>query len=592
MNKKLLLVSLLAVGMLVGCKTNNNTSSSASSSADGSSDTGSSDTNTWTGKFGNAGYYLVGEMNGWNNFWKYSGFENFQFKATDDENVFTLTYSVTAEFLASEAVAGDTAGAVDYKVMYWDGNKAPSAWYPDGVANNGVISEAGEYTFTFTLNTTEEGTKTDGSGEKYKLYTKAERIGDAKTETAFVQGDARKFEATYSKVTFRISVEDGLTIPEGKALFIYTWGLVDAQGNKLANISDGNFYAKTTKSTTSSSTVYEYTTDVPVVVDDGTLVGVDIGFCLIVDDATATEPNWDCKVTNSATSNGNYGISVTKTKHSGTDYLKKADLPYWTKGETYNPYTVEELKTAMDADGFDKEKQYCVTGTVTNVSYNSKFNSYTLDLEVPLKEKKNETATQADTDAEDSSSSSSSSSSSTIEYEDPTYTFQIYSGVLGEKVWTPKEGATIKVKGYTKIFTGGEGTLPCYEIAYDSTHKVSPEIYDVVNPFDYLYVKGGMNEWSNVPTGKLAQSDVENVYSVTMTVAADVEFKVANADWSWEFGGNAEKGLLTIDEAIKENVEVLASGNLKTKAAGTYTFTLDARDADKANWTCTMSAAK
>lgn len=570
MNKKLLLVSLLAVGMLVGCKTNNNTSSSASSSADGSSDTGSSDTNTWTGKFGNEGYYLIGEMNKWQDFWKYSGFENFQFKATDDKNVFTLTYSVTEELLKSEEAAGDTANAIDFKVMYWDGNKAPSTWYPDGVANNGIITEAGEYTFTFTLNTTEEGTKTDGSGEKYKLYTKAVKVGDAKAETAFVKGDARKFDVTYSKVKYKVALEDGLTIPAGKSIFIHTWGLKDQSGNDVSG------YFKLTKN--ESTGVWEYTTATPVVVDDGTLVGVDYGFCIIVDVDTATKQNWDYQVKNSDATDGNYSISVTKTKHSGTAYLKKADLPYWTKGETFNPYTVEELKTAMDAEGFDKEKEYCVTGTVKKVTIDEVNNSYTLDLDVPLKEKP---AKKDDT--------SSSASSSTVEYEDPTYTFQIYSGVLGKNVPAPKEGATVKVKGFTKIFTK-TGELPCYEIAYDKIHKVSPDIYEVKNPFDYLYVKGGMNEWKEVPTGKLVETDVEGVYKVTMTIAEGVEFKVANADWSYEFGGNAEKGLLKIDEAIKANVEVLATGNLKTKAAGTYTFTLDARDADKAKWTCTMSA--
>ena len=81
-----------------------------------------------------------------------------------DENIYTLKISFTEEFLASDAVAGDAAGAVDFKVMYWDGNKAPSEWWPDGVANNGVISEAGEYLLTFNKASTETAEKTDGSG--------------------------------------------------------------------------------------------------------------------------------------------------------------------------------------------------------------------------------------------------------------------------------------------------------------------------------------------------------------------------------------------------------------------------------------------
>ena len=188
MNKKLLLVSLLAVGMLVGCGNGEEPTSQAPTSEEtpttsevGGGEEGGEE-GQWTGKFGNAGYYLVGEMNAWNNFWKYEGFHNFEFtQDANDANVYTLNFSVTEELLA--ASTGDTADAVDFKVMYWDGNKAPSEWWPDGVANNGTISEAGEYKLTFNKASTETAEKTDGSGT-YTKYTTAEKIGDVNPETA------------------------------------------------------------------------------------------------------------------------------------------------------------------------------------------------------------------------------------------------------------------------------------------------------------------------------------------------------------------------------------------------------------------------
>ena len=79
MNKKLLLVSLLAVGMLVGCGGGN----PPASSEPGSSEQGGGEEGNWTGKYGNAGYYLVGEMNGWADFWKFQGFESFEFTQSE-----------------------------------------------------------------------------------------------------------------------------------------------------------------------------------------------------------------------------------------------------------------------------------------------------------------------------------------------------------------------------------------------------------------------------------------------------------------------------------------------------------------------------
>ena len=534
MNKKLLLVSLLAVGMLVGCGGNGNGSSvvppsetPASSETPAASDEGG-ETN-WTGKYGNAGYYLVGEVNGWNNFWKYDGFEDFEFSPTDDANVFTLTISFTAEFLASEKVAGDAAGAVDFKVMYWDGNKAPSEWWPDGVANNGVISEAGEYTLTFNKASTETADKTDGSGT-YTKFTSWERVGDARAETAFVQGDARQFEATYGRVTYKVAVEEGLTLPEGSAVLIHTWGLANREGTDVSG------YFELTETT---SGVWSYTTTEEVVTDDGTGVGMDYGFCIIVDAKGSTTQDWSKKVSNSASSDGNYKIHVTTNKLSGTDQLKKADQPWWLKGTVDAPYTVAEAVAFMTAEGYVADSEFYVQGVVESVSYNSSFKSYEIYLVVPV-----------------------------AEGEEATYKFELYSAVLGEGLLTPKAGDTVVATGKSKIFKK-DGQLPVYELAYASSHKVSPKITDVIRMSEF-FMRGSFDEsWNALPTHQFRVTG-ENVAELTVTVTEGTEFKVATSDWKKEVNSSH----LVLDASVAEGT-FTGEGNIKCMATGTYTFVLD-----------------
>lgn len=529
MNKKLLLVSLLAVGMLVGCGGKGDGSSVVPSSETPVTSEDGGETN-WTGKYGNAGYYLVGEVNGWNNFWKYDGFEDFEFSPTDDANVFTLTISFTAEFLASDAVAGDAAGAVDFKVMYWDGNKAPSEWWPDGVANNGVISEAGEYKLTFNKASTETADKTDGSGT-YTKFTSWERVGDAKAETAFVQGDARQFEATYGKVTYKVAVEEGLTIPEGCAVLIHTWGLANEEGTDVS----GYF-----ELTEGAGGVWSYTTPEAVVTDDGTGVGMDYGFCIIVDAKGSTTQDWSKKVSNSASSDGNYKIHVTTNKLSGTDQLKKADKPYWTKGERDNPYTVEEAKAVMDAEGFVDKTVMAVTGVVKSVDkYNEKYNSYNLTLETPA----NEDGTSK-------------------------FTFMLYSIQLEEGVAAPKEGYVVSAFGPATIYNG------TYEIHYKPTQGYIYKTEIKIGELDYLYVRGSMSDWACKPAYKLVETEVPGVYSVTVTLATGDQFKLANNtdDWAVQFGPSA----LVVDAAAAEYFDVTdTAGNVKVAKDGTFTFTYD-----------------
>lgn len=553
MNKKLLLVSLLSVGMLVGCNQGGNTSSvvpssetPASSEVPATSETPATSEDggdtEWTGKYGNAGYYLVGEPNGWDSFWKFSGFEDFLFTPSEtDENIYTLKISFTEEFLASDAVAGDAAGAVDFKVMYWDGNKAPSEWWPDGVANNGVISEAGEYLLTFNKASTETAEKTDGSGDTYKKYTSWERIGDARVETTFAKGDARQFESTYGKVTYRVKVEEGLTLPEGSSIYVHVWGLETQEKDEKGNVVklDGDYEMKK-----GSNGIWSFTTEKPVVTDDGTGVGMHYGFCIIVDEAGkgSTPVDWNKKVANSASTDGNYAIDVTTTQTSSTAVLlKKADRPYWTKGELDNPYTVAEAKGIMDAEGFESKSWMAISGKVISSEYNSKYSSYYLYLEVPV-----------------------------AEGEEATYTFQVRSLPLKEGVIAPEVGDTVYAYGAANIFKK-DGELPSYQVSF----KEGANIYKVEKgELFYLYVRGSMTNWECQPTHKLVETSVPGVYSVTVKLAANDEFKLSNntKDWAVQFGPAA----LVVDEAAKEYFDVTnTAGNVKVAKDGTFTFTYD-----------------
>ena len=541
MNKKLLLVSLLAVGMLVGCGGGNPPASSDPGSSEQGGGEGGGEQGNWTGTYGNAGYYLVGEMNGWNNFWKFQGFESFEFTQSEtDENIYTLTYSVTEEFLASADAAGDTADAVDYKVMYWDGNKAPTEWFPGGVANNGLINEAGEYVLTFNKASTETAIKTDGSGESYTKYTSHERIGDANPATAYTKGDARQFEPTYADITFRVVVDEELTIPTGKSVYIYTWSLT---GEGESNYS--GFFEMT-----NNNGIWTYTTAGEVVVDDGTGVGVDHGFCILVDEPGKTEPNWDYKVTNSASTDGNYGIHVTKTKHSGTTELKLEDKPYWLKGTVHAPYTVDEAYAIMNSESYTRYMPMVVTGTVQSATYYSQYQNWEIYLEAPSNPS------------------------------DASHVFLLYAATLGEGILEPQAGDVICATGFADIYSGKKYQLTW---TYVDNVKTYPVVYDLVRASEY-YVKGGMNDWNAVELHRLSMTSATTA-EITMSVSADVEFKVANADWSKE----AAFADLTMDASAEGAFVEAAGGNIKCAKSGTYRFVLDLTD--PANEKITVYAA-
>lgn len=535
MNKKLLLVSLLAVGMLVGCGNNEDPTSTPSSDAPTSEapttseDNGGGEEGQWTGKFGNAGYYLVGEMNAWNNFWKYEGFHHFEFtQDATNENVYTLNFSVTEELLA--ASTGDTADAVDFKVMYWDGNKAPSEWWPDGVANNGTISEAGEYKLTFNKASTETAEKTDGSGT-YTKYTTAERIGDVNPDTAFVQGEARQFDPTFGKITYKVAVDLDLEIPTGKSIYIHTWGLQDKDNNdvsgyfEMSKLSEKDVEA-------GDKEIWGYTTEGEVYTDDGTGVGMNYGFCIIVDDAGKTEQNWDYKVASSQSADGNYGIHVTTTKRSATAQLLVEDKPYWTKGEVSNPYTVAEAHAIMTSDAYVKYMPLAVTGVVTYAEYDENYKNWSVDLEVPA---------------------------------DCGYTFKLFAALVAKGQLTPQAGDVVVATGFADIYKDTTFELTWTKV---DNEKTNPLVVSVARASEY-YLKGTVSDWADIALYQL-QVTGEHTAELTCKLPEGAEFKIADADWSKEANGSH----LVLDASVAEGT-FTGDSNITCTKAGTYRFVLD-----------------
>ena len=535
MNKKLLLVSLLAVGMLVGCGNNENPTSTPSSDAPTSEapttseDNGGGEEGQWTGKFGNAGYYLVGEMNAWNNFWKYEGFHHFEFtQDATNENVYTLNFSVTEELLA--ASTGDTADAVDFKVMYWDGNKAPSEWWPDGVANNGTISEAGEYKLTFNKASTETAEKTDGSGT-YTKYTTAEKIGDVNPDTAFEQGAARQFDPTFGKVTYKVAVDLDLEIPTGKSIYIHTWGLQDKDNNdvsgyfEMSKLSEKDVEA-------GDQEIWGYTTAGEVYTDDGTGVGMNYGFCIIVDDAGKTAQNWDYKVSSSQSADGNYGIHVTTSKRSATAQLLVEDKPYWTKGEVSNPYTVAEAHAIMTSDAYVKYMPLAVTGVVTNAEYDENYKNWSVDLEVPA---------------------------------DCGYTFKLFAALVAEGQLTPQAGDVVVATGFADIYKDTTFELTWTKV---DNVKTNPLVVSVARASEY-YLKGTVSDWAAIALYQL-QVTGEHTAELTCKLPEGAEFKIADADWSKEANGSH----LVLDASVAEGT-FTGDSNITCTKAGTYRFVLD-----------------
>ena len=100
---------------------------------------------------------------------------------------------------------------------------------------------------------------------------------------------------------------------------------------------------------------------------------------------------------------------------------------------------------------------------------------------------------------------------------------------------------------------------------FGSDTPVEPEVFEVNKEW---YLRGDFNSWGTGSSYLLtAVEGKENTYTITVDLEAGKQFKIADSSWGHEFGYsqiNSESKTL-----------VTSSGtNIKTKAAGTYTFTI------------------
>ena len=532
MNKKLLLVSLLAVGMLVGCGGKGGDTSVAPSEVPASSETPASNEeggeSQLTGKYGKKGYYLFGTGNNWDNiFWTRTNFEIFYLAPVGDG-----TYSLTGSIAGEDIPA---SGKWEYKVRYFDGDGNFSTWFPDGVDNNGVITEAGQYTFVFNPDSTEKAHKeTDGS--EYTLFTKATRNGDAvETDRLKISSETRSdIEQVRSEAKLRISVE-GLPVEKGKHVYAYSW--------------DDNFLNgwKELEASSSNPNLYE-TTFANVLVGLGPLTRT-YNFCIVISDVELVDGKPADKAAEDALFKGKVGgdWSVTYSKHKlsasvSVDYLK-----------LHPTMTPDEFITYVDGlQDYDYKKApvYAfIKGVVVGKPvYNETFKSYNITLE----------------DTTDGK------------------TVAIYSGALRDGEVAPKEGATVSAYGIVQIYKSTK-----YQVAFDKTNKVSPIVYNVENPDPQYWVRGSFDEsWNTLDDYKFALGE-EGHYSLSVNLAADTNFKVATKDWSDEW--NYDTVTFANDEVkacFRRAGEGKDETNIVVVTAGTYNFTIDISGE---NHTCTIS---
>lgn len=83
-----------------------------------------------------------------------------------------------------------------------------------------------------------------------------------------------------------------------------------------------------------------------------------------------------------------------------------------------------------------------------------------------------------------------------------------------------------------------------------------------------FYVRGTMNNWGT-DSAYVLTADENGNYSITLQLNAGDTFKVANADWSQEFGFAFVEGNTNFKEAVE-------FGNIEVVVAGTYTITVTA----------------
>lgn len=512
MNKKLLLVSLLAVGMLVGCgggKDDKKDSTTPSNSP--SSDVGGVE----EGKYGKKGYYLIGTGNGWSEtFWTKANYDIFYLAPVGD-GTYSLTGSVTADDVKDGA-------KWEFKVRSFDGEGTFTTWFPSGMGNNGVITGAGEYKFVFNPNSTDKATKED-DGSEYTLYTKAERIGDAKEENRLlisteIRADIEKVRKT---AKLRISVE-GLAVEEG--YHVYVTGknkdFLDGWKELTKSADSDTLYECSIENVLVGLGPLEQSYDLDVVISDKKIV-----------DGTPEEGIMDGRIANPDSDKGVWTVTYSANKTTSSLVVDYFALHSTMTTDAFITY----VDTLTDYDYKTAPKYAFVTGVVTEVTYNEQHKSYNITL------------------------------SDTTEGKDVA----IYSGALKEGEAEPKVGIELSAYGIIQVYNG-----TTYQVAYDSTNKVNPVVYNV--KYDYLYVRGSNSGWSCQADYKLVETETDGIYSVTVTLTADTEFKLSNntSDWLVQYGGALAKGQLIVPADLADCFDTTGD-NIKVLKEGTYTFIFD-----------------
>ena len=149
-------------------------------------------------------------------------------------------------------------------------------------------------------------------------------------------------------------------------------------------------------------------------------------------------------------------------------------------------------------------------------------------------------------------------------------------GVVGEGYGCGGESANIKFTeaGFYVITVSGVSTgTPTLAI-----EKGEGTVEPVVTPVPDLYVKGAMNGWAAAEDYKLVVDSEADTATLEFVVVAGQEFKVANADWSYEFNS----GTATLPEGLG------GEGNIKATATGLYKVVVSGL-ADKATATCVIT---
>ena len=190
--------------------------------------------------------------------------------------------------------------------------------------------------------------------------------------------------------------------------------------------------------------------------------------------------------------------------------------------------TVAEAIAHMQGTNWKEGQILHVTGVVTEVKYQEQFGSYNIKLEGG---------------------------------------FEVYSGKLASGVDAPVVGATITASGMSKIYNN------VYEIAYNNTDKISPNIYEVSNPAPVVptFEVPTYLEYENVSNWEDGKIEANKVFG------GEYMTFVATSDRSWTVEGHnktAEDGTV-FTKRVKSGGKTTADGryiNIETAGAAKLVF--------------------